>query len=120
MRICVLFALLLASGPAFADAAVGDCKPNDSGGCGSDHTFHYCPADMSIVPTPDMERPRDLTMPPDARRERRRKQEAHGRGLVLLSGLSSLAIVLLRRRYKTSRPTPAENALAASATRKDS
>jgi hypothetical protein len=69
---------------------------------------------------PDLASPSDSGSPPDARRERRRRHGAQGRGLILLSGVSALAVLALRRRYKTMRPTPAESALAASETRSDS
>ncbi len=108
---------------ARADSTVGpgECGQADSG-CGCTQTFCNPPShDLSTPPLPDLSAPRDLQSPPDACREQlRRRHRAHGRGLVLLSGLSALALIALRRRYKTMRPTPAESALAASDTRSDS
>ncbi len=111
MRILAAFSLLAVLGltPAFADAGIG---------CGDD-TSNVQPADMSIrdLAAPDLKSPSDLSGRRDARREQRR---AHGRGLVLLSGVAALAVIALRRRNKMMRPTPAESALAASETRSDS
>ena len=112
--------------PAFADATAGPgmCATADKGcGCTEEFCNPALPPDMSIPR--DLAAPRDLSSPSDgsldACRERvRKRNRAHGRGLVLLSGASALVVFALRRRYKTMRPTPAENALAASETRSDS
>jgi hypothetical protein len=121
--------VLFAAAPALADAVArpGECVEADGGcgGCGQEVCSPPLGPDMSIGRDLSTS-PRDLRSPPsdgalDARRQRvRRRNRAHGRGLVLLSGLSALAIVALRRRYRTTRPTPAESALAASDTRSDS
>jgi hypothetical protein len=130
LSLIVFAGVLGVTSPAGADGVVNDCQPNsDSSGCSCEHDqFHTCNGgpDMSIVPIRDMSRrdlasPSDSGSPPDARRERRHRQHgAQGRGLILLSGVSTLAVIALRRRYKTSSPTPADSALAASDTRKDS
>ena len=119
--------VLLATTPALADGLINDCQPN-SGGCACEQPVHICEPtnDMAVPLIHDLGRPADLARPGsdeglDARRERRRRRNAAGgRGLILLSGASALVIVALRRRYRTTRPTPADSALAASATRKDS
>ena len=120
MKRALLMMLLLAA-PAVAAADVapgpGQCVQVDDGGC-SCSTHEQC-APVPDLPfrLHDMSTPRDLTSPPDARRERHR---ARGRGLIFLSSLSVVAVGALRRRYKISSPTPAEKALAASDTRSDS
>lgn len=128
MRIFFAFTMLAVLGitPARADATAGPgmCveQSNGCGGC----TQEYC-----NPPAPDLSVPRDLSLPRDlappsdgaldACRERaRRRNREQGRGLVLLSGLTAFALFALRRRYKTTRPTPADRALAASDTRSDS
>ena len=136
MRIFVgflVFGVLAVTSAARADSTVsGNCRavgtdPGSGCSCGKDETIYDCASgnDLSVPRPPDMSAPRDLSSAPDsgldARREkRRRRQASNGRGLVLLSGASALVLAALRRRYKTKRPTPAENALAASATRSDS
>jgi hypothetical protein len=108
MRRVVLALVLFAAAPALADGVVNDCKPNTGGsGCAcDDEPFHICePPDMTVPPgVRDMSRPSDLSRPGDegldARRERRRRTAASGRGLIVLSGASALAVLALRRRHK--------------------
>jgi hypothetical protein len=121
--------VLFAAPPALADATAGPGQcvtvDNGCGGCGQEVCNPALPPDFA-VPRDLSPPPHDLSPPPsdgalDACREQtRQRNRAHGRGLVLLSGVTALAVLALRRRYRTMRPTPAESALAASATRKDS
>jgi hypothetical protein len=121
----ILLGVLTITPLASADVlpAPGTCVDHEVDGC-SCRTEQVCnhnaPEDMSVSPVRDLSAPRDLASPPDARLEHHRRRQARGRGLVLLSGLSALGVIALRRRYRTMRPTPAESALAASAMRKDS
>lgn len=112
--------LLLVASPlsarADATAGPGPCVSVTSG-CSCDSREDCKPAFDLSAPRPDLAPPHDLRSPADARRERSR---AGGRGLILLSGAGLLAVAALRRRYKTSRPTPAESALAASDTSRHS
>ena len=93
---------------AFADGVVNDCKPNTSGGCACDEEpFHTCESiDMAMPVLRDMSQPRDLRQQPgdeglDARREeRRRRNAARGRGLIVLSGASALMVLAVRRATK--------------------
>lgn len=128
MKRLAMALVLFAATPALADGVINDCQPNHFG-CACEQEVHICepPNDLHAPIIHDLGVPAsDLTRPSgdeglDARRERRRRRNAaSGRGLVLLSGASALLIVALRRRYKTMRPTPADSALAASATRSDS
>ena len=128
MRILFVFVFVAAPLVARADgiAAPGQCAQAQTG-CGCSEEFCEPPLgpDMAMPIPRDLSMPRDLTPPSygalDACRERaRRRNRAHGRGLVLLSGLTAAALVALRRRYRTIRPTPADSALAASDTRNDS
>jgi hypothetical protein len=125
LSLALFLGVIAVASPALADAtaAPGQCIDYHGGACGCDEqTLCSAPApDLAVPFTVHDMSTHDLASPPDACLERVRKQKrAHGRGLVLLSGLSVLAVIGLRRRYRTSRPTPAENALAAKATRKDS
>ena len=127
MRRLALLALLVAAPlVARADgiAAPGQCTQAQTG-CGCSQEFCEPPLGPDMAIPRDSSMPRDLTAPSDAaldacRERARRSNRAHGRGLVLLSGLTAAALVALRRRYRTIRPTPADSALAASDTRSDS
>ena len=124
LSLLVFFGVLALAPAAFADATAGpgQCieEDNGCGGCGHEVCNPPLPPDLATPVIRDLS-PHDQSGPPDACREHiRRKNRANGRGLVLLSGLTSLAILALRRRYRTIKPTPAENVLAASAMRKDS
>lgn len=92
--LAVVLVALLGGAPAFADGVVNDCKPNDDSGCSCDNgPLHTCDVDMAQPRFPhDLAWSQDLTSPPDACRELQR----------------------------TMSPTPAEKALAASATRRAS
>ena len=119
MKALVLALLVGTPAVALADATYGPDGCYNEGGCDNKRV---------CIPVQDLGMPGDLTHPPldlrgtiDARRDRRRRGNAsNGRGLIFLSGASVLVLAALRRRYRTSRPTPAESALAASATRSDS
>jgi hypothetical protein len=108
VRRLALALVLFAATPALADVepAPGQCV-NYNNGCGG------CGQEICAPPAPDLAVPRDLLPPPprdlaspsdgalDACRERARKRNrAGGRGLVLLSGLSAIVIVALRRRVR--------------------
>jgi hypothetical protein len=128
-RFLLLAFLVAVPAAARADGVVNDCKPNvdDGVGCGCNHEpFHICDRpDMQPPVQFDLSRPLDLSPGLDGgldaqREHRRRRNASNGRGLIFLSGASVLVLAALRRRYRTRRPTPAESALAASATRSDS
>jgi len=124
-RLAILALVVAAPLIARADATAGPGQcvevDNGCGGCGQEICNPALPPDMSMPTTHDGGPGRIPDGGLDACRERaRRRNRAHGRGLVLLSGLTAVAVFALRRRYKTMRPTPADSALAASDTRSDS
>jgi hypothetical protein len=111
MRIVVALVFLGVLGitpAALADVlpAPGQCAEREEGcgGCAQEVCSPPLGPDMAI-PRDDLSLPpRDLASPPsdgalDACRERMRtRTRAKGRGLALLSGLSAIAIVAMRRR----------------------